>query len=194
MHSKLMIVDDRYVLVGSANINDRSLLGDRDSELAVLISDTANGYTDLDGTGVVSPYRNFARELRQNACRKWLGSAAGECSEALDKPALKAGWEKIQALAKKNTEVYDKVFKFIPKNYVGNNINHSEKPRSVSDSTSKIDDRRPASIWPIIKSDTISIDQAKNMPFTETFWQNYQYQDNGSLQTIKGYFAALPVH
>ena len=27
VHSKLMIVDDRTVLVGSANINDRSLLG-----------------------------------------------------------------------------------------------------------------------------------------------------------------------
>lgn len=33
MHSKLMIVDDRMVLIGSANINDRSLLGSRDSEV-----------------------------------------------------------------------------------------------------------------------------------------------------------------
>lgn len=101
VHSKLTIVDDRYVLVGSANINDRSLLGDRDSELAVLISDTEHGYTDLDGSGTTVPYRNFARKLRQKAWRKWLGSAAGECAEALDKPALKASWEKIQALARK---------------------------------------------------------------------------------------------
>lgn len=101
VHSKLMIVDDRYVLVGSANINDRSLQGDRDSELAVLISDTAHCYTDLDGTGVAAPTRNFARELRQSAWRKWLGSAAGECADVLDKPALKKGWEKIQMLAKK---------------------------------------------------------------------------------------------
>ena len=35
IHSKLMIVDDTYLLVGSANINQRSLDGDRDSELAV---------------------------------------------------------------------------------------------------------------------------------------------------------------
>uniref|UniRef100_UPI001F34962A phospholipase D-like domain-containing protein n=1 Tax=Cronobacter sakazakii TaxID=28141 RepID=UPI001F34962A len=28
VHSKLTIVDDRYVLIGSANINDRSLDGD----------------------------------------------------------------------------------------------------------------------------------------------------------------------
>ena len=36
VHSKLMIVDDEVVLCGSANINDRSLLGDRDSEIAVI--------------------------------------------------------------------------------------------------------------------------------------------------------------
>ena len=31
VHSKLMIIDDEIVICGSANINDRSLLGDRDS-------------------------------------------------------------------------------------------------------------------------------------------------------------------
>ena len=33
IHSKLMIVDDRLVICGSANINDRSMLGSRDSEV-----------------------------------------------------------------------------------------------------------------------------------------------------------------
>lgn len=37
VHSKLMIVDDKKVICGSANINDRSLIGKRDSEIAVLI-------------------------------------------------------------------------------------------------------------------------------------------------------------
>ncbi|KAG8228995.1 hypothetical protein J437_LFUL009158 [Ladona fulva] len=37
VHSKLMIVDDRVVICGSANINDRSMLGKRDSEIAVVI-------------------------------------------------------------------------------------------------------------------------------------------------------------
>jgi phospholipase D1/2 len=32
-----MIVDDEKVILGSANINDRSLLGDRDSEIAILV-------------------------------------------------------------------------------------------------------------------------------------------------------------
>jgi len=39
IHSKAMIVDDMFAIIGSANINDRSMLGDRDSEIAVLIQD-----------------------------------------------------------------------------------------------------------------------------------------------------------
>ena len=35
-----MIVDDRLVLCGSANINERSQRGDRDSELLAVIRDT----------------------------------------------------------------------------------------------------------------------------------------------------------
>ena len=35
IHSKLMIVDDESVVIGSANINDRSMLGSRDSEFCV---------------------------------------------------------------------------------------------------------------------------------------------------------------
>lgn len=32
-----MIIDDRLSLIGSANINDRSLLGSRDSEVSTLV-------------------------------------------------------------------------------------------------------------------------------------------------------------
>nr|PNR33167.1 hypothetical protein PHYPA_025110 [Physcomitrium patens] len=35
VHSKMMIVDDEYIIVGSANINERSLNGERDSEIAM---------------------------------------------------------------------------------------------------------------------------------------------------------------
>ncbi|WP_158697060.1 phospholipase D-like domain-containing protein [Cronobacter malonaticus] len=115
MHSKLTIVDDRYVLIGSANINDLSLDGDRDSELAVLISDTEHGYTDLDGSGNSVPYRNFARQLRQKAWRKWLGSASGECAEVMNKPASPNSWKKIQMIAKYNAKIYEDIFDFIPR-------------------------------------------------------------------------------
>ena len=35
VHSKIMIIDDSAALIGSANINDRSLLGSRDSEVSL---------------------------------------------------------------------------------------------------------------------------------------------------------------
>ena len=49
VHSKLMIVDDRHVICGSANINDRSLLGKRDSELAAVVTDTEMIDSTLNG-------------------------------------------------------------------------------------------------------------------------------------------------
>ncbi|WP_433670913.1 hypothetical protein [Klebsiella michiganensis] len=176
------------MLVGSANINDRSLQGDRDSELAVLISDTAHCYTDLDGTGVAAPTRNFARELRQNAWHKWLGSAAGECADVLDKPALRTGWKKIQMLAKKNAENYEAVFNFIPRdNY------QQDGGNDYPDSTeSKI----RSSVWPVISVNSTAAESDKeNIPFSETFWtSNRAAQYSNKLNGVKGYFTMLPVH
>ena len=34
VHSKMMLIDDRHIILGSANLNERSLAGDRDSEVA----------------------------------------------------------------------------------------------------------------------------------------------------------------
>ena len=34
-----MIVDDKVTIIGSANINDRSMLGMRDSEIAAVVQD-----------------------------------------------------------------------------------------------------------------------------------------------------------
>ena len=42
IHSKAMVVDDEVALVGSSNINDRSLLGMRDSEATAIGSMAAN--------------------------------------------------------------------------------------------------------------------------------------------------------
>ncbi|EEB89741.1 hypothetical protein MPER_12129, partial [Moniliophthora perniciosa FA553] len=40
IHGKVCIVDDRLAIIGSANINERSQRGDRDSEIAAVIRDT----------------------------------------------------------------------------------------------------------------------------------------------------------
>jgi len=42
IHSKVMIVDDRRAICGSANLNDRSQKGDHDSEIAILIGQSAD--------------------------------------------------------------------------------------------------------------------------------------------------------
>lgn len=76
VHTKLMVVDDLFALVGSANINDRSLLGSRDSEIAVLVADSATEKHDIDGSGHVKVTRTFARHLRQEVWKSCLALRA----------------------------------------------------------------------------------------------------------------------
>ncbi len=185
VHSKLMIVDDRYVLVGSANINERSLLGDRDSELAVLISDTEGGYNDIDGSDISSPYRAFARDFRKKIWTKLLGDAAGEYSDFLEKPAKAENRQKIRELAIKNAKIYESVFDFIPRNYVDENSDEYED---------KID-AEAASIWPVFNSRKCTAEEvAKNMPFFSDFWSKYNNDKLDVLNNIKGYITIFSIH
>lgn len=48
VHSKGMVVDDEYVIIGSANINQRSMEGTRDTEIAM---------------GAYQPHHTWARKL-----------------------------------------------------------------------------------------------------------------------------------
>ncbi|KAL1743202.1 hypothetical protein HDZ31DRAFT_83591 [Schizophyllum fasciatum] len=71
IHSKLLIVDDRRVILGSANINDRSQKGDGDSEIALVVEDTDMIDSRMDG----QPYQvaRFAATLRRMLFREHLG-------------------------------------------------------------------------------------------------------------------------
>ncbi|KAI0668061.1 phospholipase D/nuclease [Trametes maxima] len=71
IHSKLMIVDDRRVIMGSANLNDRSQKGDGDSEIALVVEDEDTIEASMDG----EPYRvsRFAATLRRKLYREHLG-------------------------------------------------------------------------------------------------------------------------
>ncbi|KAL0074116.1 hypothetical protein J3Q64DRAFT_1735116 [Phycomyces blakesleeanus] len=71
IHDKIMIVDDRLVLIGSANINDRSQLGNRDSEVAMLIEDTAMVPSYMNGKEVKAA--KFAHSLRMQLWKEHLG-------------------------------------------------------------------------------------------------------------------------
>lgn len=53
----MKLILDRYVICGSANLNDRSQQGDRDSEVAVVIEDPATRPSRMNG-GDVQPTSN----------------------------------------------------------------------------------------------------------------------------------------
>ncbi|KAK5107721.1 hypothetical protein LTR62_000743 [Meristemomyces frigidus] len=71
IHAKCMVVDDRTVIIGSANINERSMLGNRDSEVAAVVTDT-NMIPGLMG-GESYPVGEFAHTLRVRLQREHLG-------------------------------------------------------------------------------------------------------------------------
>uniref|UniRef100_A0A452YXX4 Phospholipase n=1 Tax=Aegilops tauschii subsp. strangulata TaxID=200361 RepID=A0A452YXX4_AEGTS len=76
VHSKLMIIDDRIALIGSANINDRSLLGSRDSEIAVVIEDKEVVNSKMDGRHWEAG--KFSLSLRLSLWAEHLGLHRGE--------------------------------------------------------------------------------------------------------------------
>ncbi|KAG2183933.1 hypothetical protein INT44_008944 [Umbelopsis vinacea] len=71
IHTKLMIVDDRIVIIGSANLNDRSQLGNRDSEIAMLIEDTDTVPSKMNGKEYKAS--RFAHTLRMQLFKEHLG-------------------------------------------------------------------------------------------------------------------------
>lgn len=71
VHSKLLIADDRVVICGSANINDRSMIGKRDSEIAAIITD--NEFEDGRMNGKKYPSGVFAGRLRKYLFKEHLG-------------------------------------------------------------------------------------------------------------------------
>ncbi|TFB04393.1 Phospholipase D1 [Trichoderma ghanense] len=79
IHAKTIIVDDRVALIGSANINERSLLGSRDSEVAAIVRDTDMIASTMAG----KPYKvgRFAHTLRMRLMREHLGLDVDEILE-----------------------------------------------------------------------------------------------------------------
>ncbi|XP_043711223.1 phospholipase D zeta 1-like [Telopea speciosissima] len=116
VHSKIMIIDDRLALIGSANINDRSLLGSRDSEIAVLIEDKE--FVDSSMSGKPWKAGKFAFSLRLSLWSEHLGLRAGEVSQISD-PVVDATYKDIwMATAKTNTMIYQDVFACIPNDLI----------------------------------------------------------------------------
>uniref|UniRef100_A0A671Q1W1 phospholipase D n=1 Tax=Sinocyclocheilus anshuiensis TaxID=1608454 RepID=A0A671Q1W1_9TELE len=102
VHSKLMIVDDCTVIIGSANINDRSMLGKRDGEMAVVVEDTEFQPSVMDGESYQAG--SFALSLREECFR----------SAFLDPISDRFYKEVWMVTVAKNASVYDKVFSCLP--------------------------------------------------------------------------------
>ena len=107
VHSKLMIVDDKRCIIGSANINDRSLLGLRDSELAIILEDD-NG--QISGPAK----RGDIFNLRYRIFNEHFGLNEQETANIIE-PQV---WGKIVNNAKKNTLIYRQLFGCYPDNTI----------------------------------------------------------------------------
>lgn len=123
IHSKLIIVDDCRCLIGSANINDRSQLGTRDSEVAVYVKDEVFADSVMDG----KPFKQgkFCGGLRMHLFREHLGLLPTEGCDG-DSPLRRNNWPNLDVrdvvsdeffintwskIAKDNTDIYEKVGK-----------------------------------------------------------------------------------
>ena len=117
IHSKMMIIDDRACIIGSANINDRSLMGNRDSEIACLVEDTSfvDGCLNKQSCQVGV----FTSKLRQKLFKEFLGLL--DCDETnhdetiidVSDPCSDEFYKNIMIkYAAQNTRIYDLVSKF----------------------------------------------------------------------------------
>ncbi|KAF9919842.1 Phospholipase D1 [Linnemannia zychae] len=132
IHAKMMIVDDRVAIIGSANINERSMLGNRDSEIAAVVRD--KDYIDSTMNGIPYKVSRFAHTLRMNLMMEHLGLLAGHTHgepmspnssnppfTVLDfvDPVHPAFYEDIwKHHAQSNTLIFREMFKCIPDNTV----------------------------------------------------------------------------
>ncbi|RNA10828.1 Phospholipase D1 [Brachionus plicatilis] len=119
VHSKLMIVDDNYVLCGSANINDRSLIGKRDSEVVALVTDEEF----VDSVMSKKPFKagKYALSLREKIFKLHLGVYFENPSQLNVVDCVSDEfYNMFKSISHQNTLVYDEVFKCLPSDNILN--------------------------------------------------------------------------
>jgi phospholipase D1/2 len=109
VHSKLMIVDDDIILVGSANINDRSQVGKHDSEIAMVINDHEKVQSILAGKNRMVSKK--ALELRKTIFKEILGTSD---ENLLADPVSDGFLNYLKNTAARNSEIYKHVFRCVP--------------------------------------------------------------------------------
>ncbi|CCI47829.1 unnamed protein product [Albugo candida] len=120
IHSKMMIVDDRSCIIGSANINERSLRGDRDSEIAVVIDDTDFDESIRIANGA-SCVGKFCHSFRMRLFEEHFGLEKGSDQyKAYLDPVNEDAWFAMQEQAMKNSHIYESIFMCMPTDKVVN--------------------------------------------------------------------------
>ncbi|KAK0153606.1 Phospholipase D1 [Merluccius polli] len=112
VHSKMLIADDNTVIIGSANINDRSMLGKRDSEVAVIVEDSETVASVMNGE--VYQAGPYALRIRLECFRMILGAntdSSIDVSDPISDHFYKEVW---MATAARNANIYQMVFRCLP--------------------------------------------------------------------------------
>ena len=99
-------MDDRSTLIGSANINDRSLLGTRDSEVAILFHDVETKEVTWDGE--VVKVGEFSQSFR---CRLWRDHL-GEKGSGVEDP-IGLGFDTWRYRARANRRIFEACFPYM---------------------------------------------------------------------------------
>ncbi|XP_060919956.1 phospholipase D1 [Labrus mixtus] len=118
VHSKMLIADDNTVIIGSANINDRSMLGKRDSEVAVIVEDSETVTAVMDGQEYQAG--KYALQLRLECFKMILGAHTDpsiDVSDPISDHFYKEVW---MATCARNATIYQKVFRSLPSSDVRN--------------------------------------------------------------------------
>lgn len=203
VHSKLLIADDRVAILGSANINDRSLQGERDSELAVIVRDSTPVQAKLDGK-CQHTVSKAIHQLRMDLWKKHFGlsmtgssgvSAATGLTQYLVQPAAEKTWRAIQERARDNSGIYNKVFDFIPQNI------SQVQPRKTPEMTG-YPDGFPTSTWPTwayrdLKELRNGGELIEPMPHEERFWRSNTLAPVKTFAPpvgVQGFICALPTN
>jgi len=118
-----MIVDDSKMIIGSANVNDRSMIGSRDSELGVYIE----GNGDLlvsDWRGRKYAINSKIHEFRKGIFKEHFGMTDSQ----VQLPNHPRFWADAWNVVKINTQFYDHAFKMYPSNLYANWKELSKRP------------------------------------------------------------------
>ncbi|ELR16578.1 phospholipase D, putative [Acanthamoeba castellanii str. Neff] len=125
VHSKLIIVDDKIAIIGSANINDRSMNGNKDSEIAVKITDTELKPGLMNGR----PFSvgRFCHSLRVTLWKEHLGikERHREKDKEQERDLMRTicdpvvGYDYWKAISKQNSLAFAKLFPWTPQDAIG---------------------------------------------------------------------------